>query len=248
MPSAKILFLDTENAPNLSYTWGKWQQDVIKFDRSWYFLCFGAKWAGDKKTKVHALPDYPVYSKNKENDRDLVKELHGYLDEADIVIGHNAKRFDLRKANARFAYHKLPPPTPYKVVDTLRMCRQFFQFDSNKLGDVGEFLGIGGKLPHTGFHMWLGCMGGDPKSWVTMKRYCAQDVDRAEEIYHRLKPWAESHPNLTHYSRVDAACPVCQHKHTVSKGWKYYSTGRKQRRQCKKCFHTFVYGRHIKEG
>lgn len=249
MPNkARILFLDTENAPNRGFTWGKYQQDVIRFDRPWFFLCFGAKWQGDKKTKVHALPDYPGYSRDKENDRELCKEMWRYLDEADIVIGHNLDRFDLRKANARFAVHGLPPPSPYKTVDTLKLCRKRFQFDSNRLGDVGTMLGLGGKLPHTGAHLWFSCQDGDKKSWDLMRRYCARDVTLLHEIYDKLKAWSNNHPDLTHYSRVDAACPVCEHRATVSKGWKYYSTGKKQRRQCKKCFHTFVYGKHIKEG
>ena len=40
------------------------------------------------------------------------------LDEADIVVAHNAKKFDNRVAAARFMYHGFLPPSPFKTVDT----------------------------------------------------------------------------------------------------------------------------------
>ena len=46
---AKVLIFDIETSPNLSYTWGKWQQDVIKFQSEWEMLSFSYKWLGDRK-------------------------------------------------------------------------------------------------------------------------------------------------------------------------------------------------------
>jgi hypothetical protein len=37
------------------------------------------------------------------------------LDRADVVVGHNADKFDVRKGNARFIAHGLPPPPPYRT-------------------------------------------------------------------------------------------------------------------------------------
>lgn len=247
MPDPRILFLDTENAPNLSYVWGKWEQDVIDVHTHWYFLCFGVKWLGDKRVKTHALPDYRAFRRDKEDDRQLCEELWGYLDDADIVIAHNGDRFDLRKANARFVAHGLQPPSPYKSIDTLKIARKNFQFDSNKLGDLGKYLGLGGKLPHTGAHLWFGCMNGDKEAWRLMREYNARDIDLLEEIYNRLKPWASNHPNLSHLSRVADSCPVCQSTKTMAKGWAYSNSGKRQRRKCNDCGHRFVSGPHIRE-
>lgn len=234
MAEAKVLFLDTENAPNLGYVWGMWEQNVIDVKSHWYFLSFAYKWQGSKSIQCHALPDFPAFQKNKECDKALVKKLWEVLDGADVVIAHNGDRFDLRKANARFAVHGLKPPSPYKTVDTLKVARRFFQFDSNKLDNLGQYLGVGRKIPHTGKHLWFGCMQGDPKSWATMRRYNCQDVSLAERVYLRLRPFMTTHPNLSYISRLDA-CPTCQSHRLQSRGFNFNKSGKRPRLQCLDC-------------
>jgi DNA polymerase III epsilon subunit-like protein len=50
---------------------------------------------------------------------DVVKKLHGLLNQADIVIGHNSDKFDLKKVAARCIYHGLKPISPVKTIDNL---------------------------------------------------------------------------------------------------------------------------------
>ena len=68
---AKTLFFDIETAPNLSYVWGQWQQDVIEHTREWYIICFSYKWEHEKKTHVVSLDDFDLYDKEPENDFDI---------------------------------------------------------------------------------------------------------------------------------------------------------------------------------
>jgi len=208
-------------------------------------LSFAYKWLGEKKIHVHALPDYPAYKRDKECDSDLTAQLWELFDRADIVVAHNGDRFDIRKSNARFLAHGFIPPSPYKSVDTLKLAKKHFRFDSNKLDDLGKYLGVGRKLPHTGPHLWFGCMGGDPKAWALMRRYNAQDVALLERVYLKLRPWATTHPNLSHYSRLDV-CPVCQSNHLKNSGLHYLTSGKKQRRTCLDCGHRFVTGKIIR--
>ena len=130
---AKILFFDIETAPNMSYVWGQWQQDVIDHVQEWYILCFSYKWEGQKKTQVVSLNDFDLYSEDLENDLNVVHKLWELLDEADIVIGNNSVAFDIKKANARFAYHNLGPTRHYQTVDTLKIARRYFKFNSNSI-------------------------------------------------------------------------------------------------------------------
>jgi hypothetical protein len=185
----KIAYLDIETAPNLGYVWGKWEQNVIEFEHHWYILSYAVKWNGGA-IQTRTLPDYPLFKKDKENDRDLVKDLHRVFDEADIIIAHNGDAFDIKKANARFIQHGLRPPSQYKTIDTLKVARKNFRFDSNKLDDLGQYLGVGRKLPHTGKHLWLGCIAGNLKSWRTMRDYNAQDVRLLERVFRRLEDWS----------------------------------------------------------
>ena len=84
---AKTLFFDIETAPNLSYVWGQWQQDVIEHTREWYIICFSYKWEHEKKTHVVSLDEYDLSNEEPENDFDVAYKLWQLLDEADIVIG-----------------------------------------------------------------------------------------------------------------------------------------------------------------
>jgi DNA polymerase elongation subunit (family B) len=229
----KIVYFDIESAPSLGYTWGKYEQNVLSFKKEWYMLSFATKWQG-KKTTTYALPDYPGYDKNRECDKHLVAALWRVFDEADILIAHNGRRFDVKKSNARFAYHGMKPPSPYKIIDTLDMARRSFAFTSNKLDDLAQHLGVGKKLPHTGMHLWFGCMHGDPKSWGTMRRYNARDCDIGWAVYEKLRAFDTSHPKLTHYTRA-GGCPTCQSQRIQARGFNVTRTGKRQRFQCRDC-------------
>lgn len=242
----KILLFDIETAPNLGYVWGKWEQNVIDFKKSWYILSFAYKWLDEKKIHVRSLPDYSGYSSRREDDKRLVVDLWKLLDAADIVVGHNSSRFDERKSNARFIAHGLRPPSPYKSVDTLRIARRHFQFDSNRLDDLGKYLGVGRKLPHTGKHLWLNCMNGQKKAWKTMRKYNAQDVALLERVYLKLRPWSTTHPNLGLYSRKLSNCPVCQSERVKLNGKRSLRTGYRQQFRCRGCNHQFLAGELVR--
>ena len=233
---AKILFFDIETAPNMSYVWGQWQQDVIDHVQEWYILCFSYKWEGEKKTHVVSLNDFDLYSKDLENDLNVVQKLWELLDEADIVIGHNSDAFDIKKANARFAYHDLGPPSHYQTVDTLKMARRHFKFNSNRLGHRGEHLGLGGKEVTGGFQTWAGCMKGDAKAWATMKKYAKQDVDLLVDVYELLRPWATNHPNRNVIDATSHACPTCGNTKLQKRGKRRTRTMTYQTYQCQRCY------------
>ena len=75
----------------------------------WYMLSFAINGMGEDKIHCHALPDYPLFKRDKENDKHLIEDLHALFDEADVLIAHNGDRFDIRKSNARFIMQGLKP-------------------------------------------------------------------------------------------------------------------------------------------
>lgn len=241
----RILFLDIETTPLLGWVWGKWKQNVIAFKQDSYMLSFAYRWMGDSTIRVKALCDYPNYSRNKRNDGLLVRDLWKLLDRADIVIAHNGDRFDIRKTNSRLVYHRLPPPSPFKTIDTLKIARSSFRFDGNSLNDLVHFLKLGAKLPHTGFHLWESCMHGNPKAWVQMKEYNIHDIVLLEKVYHRLKAWAKSHPNLAIYSN-SKCCPTCQSDDVQKRGLRYLVKRIKQQYNCMNCGAWFT-GEFVKK-
>jgi hypothetical protein len=234
--SARIAFFDIETAPSLGYFFDKWKENnIVATECDWYIISFAVKWHGSEKVQTYALPDYPLYKKDKENDRELVEDLHAIFSEADILVAHNGDKFDIRKANTRFLSHGMQPPETYRSVDTLKIARQKFRFDSNRLDDLGQSLGVGRKLPNTGIHLWRMCMQGDPKSWRIMRRYNARDVELLERVYLKLRPWATNHPNLNLYSGRPTKCPTCQSGRVKSKGLSYSRSIVRRRYFCLGC-------------
>lgn len=232
----RILLWDIETAPNLGYVWGKWEQNVIEFKSNWYILCVAAKWLDEKRVVTHSLPDFRgLYKLDKEDDSMLVGALWKLLDKADVVIAHNGDSFDIKKANARFAIHGMEPPSPYRSIDTRKLAKRYFKFDSNKLDDLGEILNLGRKLPTGGFKTWKGCMQGDRKSWKKMIEYNKQDVLLLEKVYLALRPWMVNHPNINILDGRLDACPTCGSGEIQKRGWYFTTVSKKQRYQCQSC-------------
>lgn len=230
--AARILFLDIENSPSLGWAWAKYDVNVIDFKTDWYLLSFAWRWADEKAIHVRGLIDYSGFHRDMEDDRRLTEALWKLLDSADLVIGHNLDRFDIRKINTRFLAHGMPPPSPYRTLDTLKVAKRYFRFDSNRLDDLGRCLGVGRKLQHTGFELWRNCMVGQKAAWALMKRYNKQDVALLIKVYYLLRAWAGNHPNV---NRGEVACPKCGSPKIQKRGFEFTLLRRKQRFQCQVC-------------
>lgn len=229
----KILFIDIETAPNLGWVWGKWEQNVIENVQDWYMLSFAYKWLGDKKVEAYSLPDFKdMYKKEPENDHCLTYQLWNLMNEADIIVAHNGDEFDIKKANARFIAHGYEPLSPYKTIDTKKVAKKYFKFDSNKLDELGKYLGLGRKMPHTGFHLWKGCMSGDRKSWKTMVEYNKNDIVLLEKVFLKMRPWMKTFPIV----RADNGdCTNCGSGKLIKRGFSFTRTNKIQRLQCVDC-------------
>jgi len=230
----RILIVDIETAPNLGWVWGKWQQNVIDFEKHWYLLCFAWKWYGESKTHFIGLPDFEGYEKDMEDDLGVAQKLHELFEEADVIIAHNGDQFDIKKSNARFLFHGMSPPSHYKTIDTKKVAKRYFRFDSNSLNDLGKYLNLGAKVSHSGFALWRGCMTGDRASWKTMKEYNIQDIDLLEDLYEVFKPWMTNHPNMGFFYD-DIVCPNCASTELQKRGYQKTKTEVYQRFQCQTC-------------
>lgn len=190
---------------------------------NWYVMCWAAKWAGGKEVYHSAI------NGRSENDKKVMKDLWRLFNEADVVVAHNAVKFDCRRVNTRFIANKIPPPAPYKIVDTLLQARKHFSFTSNRLNDLGKFLGLGEKIDTGGFKLWKQCMNGHKQSWAKMVEYCRRDVVLLEAVYNKLLPYI-THPSINQ----SGGCPKCGGQ-VQARGWAYTKAGKYQRVQCKKC-------------
>jgi hypothetical protein len=230
----RVLLVDIETAPIIMASWVLWEASAVWVERDTYIMCVAYKWQHEKTIRVLALPDYAGYERNRHCDKKLCADLWKLLDQADVVVAHNGNAFDIKKINSRLAVHGHHSPSSYKKVDTLQIARSVFKFDSNKLDNLGRYLGEGRKIPNTGAALWRGCCDGDAKSWQVMKRYNKQDVALLQRCYDRLKGWAPNHPNLNIISGRDA-CQTCQSTNVKKRGPLPVKGGFKQRFQCSDC-------------
>jgi hypothetical protein len=232
----RILLYDLETSPYIGFTWGpKWEANIIEFIAERQIISIAWKFLGEKKVHVKALPDFPEYKTNPKSNKQLMQFIHELFEEADITVGHNVIDFDDKVANTDFLIHKLTPPPPHKRVDTLKILRAIFAFASNKLDDACVRLGIGKKVPHPGFKMWLGCLNGEAWAWALLKKYNRGDVILLEKLYLRLRPWAAQHPSMIPTDRAVFACPKCESSHLQGRGFIRTTTGERQRFQCQEC-------------
>jgi hypothetical protein len=231
----KILLFDLETAPNIGAYFELYREgNIVWNEEHWYILSVAYKWLGEKETYVIGLPDFKGYRKDKSNDGKLVQELWKLFNTAEVIIAHNGDQFDIKKTNARFLYHHLEPPAPYKTIDTKKLAKRDFKFDSNKLDDLADYLGIGRKL-RTEKGLWKDCMEGDLKAWEFMKEYNKQDVILLEKVYYKLRAWSKTGPNLNLILGGIENCPRCHSLHIQKAGMDYTAVGTYQSYRCLNC-------------
>lgn len=239
MTEPNIITLDVETAPLEVYCWKLWELNIglNQIVTEWSILSFAVKRLGSRYVEYHDNRT----QKNVRDDYELMQRLWQILDEADIVIAQNGKQFDLKRINARFAMLDFPPPSPVRVVDTVLEARRVFGFTSNKLEWLSKHLTTTKKQQHRkfpGFELWTECLKRNPEAWEEMRTYNIADVQATEELYLKLRPWIDRHPNVAAYNLEDAspACPRCGSKDVQSRGSAYTSSGVFKRLRCNKCF------------
>lgn len=235
----KVLSLDIETSPIEGRVWGLFKQNVglNQIIKDWNILSFCAKWLHSDEVIYKDLRD----ADNIADDTELVRELWDLLDEADIVIAQNGKRFDVPKINARFVMLGLKPPSPYKVIDTLLMAKQQFGFTSKKLEYMTDKLCTTKKRKHEkfpGMELWNQCLAGNLEAWEEMRLYNIDDVVSMEELYLIMRPWYVGHPNVAIYFKDDEPtlrCPKCGSDHVKVDGFTFTQAGKYERVHCQDC-------------
>lgn len=232
--SPRILLIDIETFPMLMYAWQAWEASALRIVADTSICSFSAKWLGERQIITKAICDYPGYKPGSRDDKRLLKDLWALLNEADIVGAHNLDRFDDKKITYRFMVHEMPPPSPYKHLDTLKELKKVSSWDSHKLNEVCRVRSIGRKVRTGGADLWFDCLAGDPKAWARMKKYNAHDVRLLEPVYLFLRPWIRNHPNVGMHTE-DVVCPKCGSGDLSQRGFAFNATTQYQRYRCRDC-------------
>lgn len=227
---AKILIYDLEVSPTLAWTYGLYKTNVIKVEQNPSIMSISWRWYGEDTTHHESLATIPR-KRGTSSNLALVKLIRSLFDEADIVVAHNANRFDNKVSVASFIRYNLSPPSPYKTVDTLQVARSVAKFNSNSLNSLCELFGIGTKSDISYKELWYDCLQGKKEAWEQMRIYNNQDVDMLYELYERLRPYIKNHTNLGDLYGERGLCPKCGSPKLERRGIKYG----KQTYQCRQC-------------
>jgi hypothetical protein len=248
----RVLAWDIELTPLNVWSWSLYPDYIpIQMLRErQHMLCFGARWVGSKQVIFKS-----TYHDGKEA---MLQEVHDLLDEADATISWNGAGFDTKHVRREFLEAGMKPPSPWKEIDLMRTAKSQFKFPSNKLDYVAQDLGVGKKTEHTGFQLWLDCMGipefdlmnatweeiqaarevaktSQAKFWPLMKRYQKQDVDLLIDLYDYLLPWIPNHPNVALYNDVPNGCKQCSRTNLQRRGFALTGSRKYQRYVCNDC-------------
>ena len=228
MDKVKTLILDIETIPLEGFFWRLFDENIginqIKGHGG--VLSWAATWAGSPHVEFASLQHH--------GQDVMVHHIWNLLDEADEVVGWNSNRFDIPHLNTEFLKAGLGPPSPYKKVDLFQTVKNTFKLPSNKLDYFAQQLGIGKKVEHEGFPLWVACLEGDKEAWKKMMEYNIHDVEITEKAREKLLPWITTGINRS--SVADAhVCPNCGSTHLHSRGTTRTLTLSYKRYQCQSC-------------
>ncbi len=204
----KVLLFDLETTPLKVFAWDTKKQHIphSSIIEPSFMICWSGKWLFDSKIQSDVLTTEEALAKD---DSRIVNSAWKILEQSDIIIAHNGRRFDLPYLNSRFIMNGLKPPSPYQVIDTLDKYKKHCRFASNRLDYLGVLIRNKGKIK-TDIELWKGCLEGNTESLSYMVEYNKEDINLLEEAYLFIRPFINSHPNLSIYQEAtEPTCPTC---------------------------------------
>lgn len=232
----KILFYDIETSLQTVAVFqlggNDWiNPDNIIMERHLISACW--QWEGeDKVHSVSLLDDPKRFKANPHDDYHVVKTIHDVLSQCDVSVAHFGDSFDLRYIKTRSLYHGLDPLPPFQTIDTKKIAKQHFYFNSNSLDYLGNYLGCGGKI-HTPSGLWMKVLKGSKdveQAIKTMVVYNKRDVTLLKDVFMKLRPYIPNHISRELFGKT--GCPRCGSTKVQSRGVYYAQTRTYRRFQC----------------
>lgn len=233
MTKRRRLFFDIEVSFNLGMFWTSGlkislgPENIIK-ERAIICICY--KWEDEKEVGWLTWDA-------KQCDKRMLEKFIKIANSADELVGHNGDKFDLAWIRTRCLYHGIGMFPNYTTIDTLKIARSKFKFNSNKLNYIAKFLGIGQKI-HTDFDLWKRIvLNKDKVAMDKMVKYCKMDVILLEKVYKHL---ATHIAPKTHYGVIFGQdrgnCPECGSNDLIRHLQRINASGiKKIVYQCKTC-------------
>lgn len=234
----KRLFFDIETSPNIGLFFEAGYKKNIGYEsilKERAIICICWKWEERKEVEY-------LHWDGNQSDKKMLEKFIKIANEADEIIGHNGDNFDIKWIRTRCLFHGISMMPSYVSVDTLKVSRSKFKFNSNRLDYIGQFLGIGKKIK-TDYSLWKEILlNKSAKHMKSMIKYCQQDVILLEKVYKKMSSHIEA---KTHFGVIfnsdRGSCPECGSDELTINTTRTMASGMKRvTLQCKTChkYHT----------
>lgn len=208
MSKRKRLFYDIETSFCEGHFWRPGYNQTIRPEQitnHGKIICISWKWEGEDK--IHNTH----WGLHKQCDKSILKKFIKELDKADEIVAHNGDRFDIKWIRTRAIFHGLDMRPHYNSIDTLKLCKKYFNFHSNKLAEVADFLKLEAKKDSGGLNTWIDIIyHKNQEALDRMLWYCDGDITTLEAVYNAVRQYTQ--PRL-HYGVMGGGdkfqCPEC---------------------------------------
>lgn len=243
MTKPRIVLWDIETVMNKVATFRLLNQDMLPHRnilQERYVVSAAWKELGTKKVNSVSVLDFPaVFKKDPNDDTEVLRKLHQVLSAADVIIAHNGDQYDIKFTETRMLIKGFEPLPPIPSIDTLKVARNRFYFNSNRLDYLGQVFGIGHKKSNEE-DLWLKVLAGNVHAIKEMVKYNKVDVDLLEQIFLKLQPYVPNHIHRHLFSgQHDISCPQCGSTHYEKRGYRYATTNKYARFYCLDCGRWF---------
>ena len=234
--SPKILCIDLECSPMLLWGYGLFNQNfsIDMIEEDWKLLTYCAKFVGEDKVYYG-----DINPQGGKTEKDILQEIWTLMDEADVLLGQNSDKFDIKKLNAKFFEFGMKPYSSVQKIDTLKIAKKEFMFSSNKLGYMTEkFNTEYKKQKHEkfpGISLFVECAKDNPEAWKEIAEYNAFDVLATEELYLQMRPWVKNHINLSLYKDNYETTCRCGSTSFEQNGFAYTNISKFKKYRCTEC-------------
>ena len=195
----RTLFWDLESSLLEGYFFRIWQENIpMRRIKKQAHLLSASFAYNDEHVQGYRLTPEQVKTGD---DFDVVCKVVEAVNNCDLMITFNGKRFDVKLLNTRALFWGLPPVKAPKHIDLFEQSKRVFKFPSNSMQNVSMYLGEKGKLETSGSNLWERCAEWEnyeecEKALIEMVTYGNQDIEATRDLYKRFQGWMKGVPNL----------------------------------------------------
>lgn len=236
----KELTVDIETAPFKAWTFHLGEQ-IIRHDHlvdseSYInIICICYKWRHEKKVHTITWDKY-------QNTEKMIAEFDKIAAQADIIIGQNSDRFDIKHINTHRMINGLPPlPAWFHMTfaDTMKLARKYFNLPSTSLDYVSKHILKRGGKKKMELADWIKILEGTQKEYKQymkkMVTYCKKDVVDTELWYNKMRDYIKPFINKARANNTKLGCIHCGSTNLATLRKAYSNTQVYQEWSCKDC-------------